>query len=56
MAFEIVKDKNPNNKFIEDYLTIFPILESVDDFNYLRYKESVQPLMTIASNNGFLLM
>ena len=56
MAFEIVKDKNPKNKFIEDYLTIFPILESVDDFNYLRYKESVQPLMTIASNNGFLLM
>lgn len=56
MAYEIVRDKNPKNKYIEDYLTIFPILESVDDFNYLRYKESVQPLMTIASNNGFLFM
>ncbi len=55
-AFEIVNGKTPKNKFIEDYLTIFPILESADDFNYLRYKESVQPLVTIASNNGFLFM
>lgn len=56
MAFEIVKHKNPKNKFIEDYLTIFPILDNPNDFNYAKYKESVQPLMTIASNNGFLFM
>lgn len=52
-AFEIVYNKYPKSKLIEDYLTIFPKLESVNDFEYFRYKESIQPLITIAHNNGF---
>lgn len=49
-AIEIVSEKSPNNKLLEDYLTIFP------DFNNLskeRFKERIQPLIAIASNNGF---
>jgi hypothetical protein len=52
-AFEIIYDENPKNRLIEDYLTIFPKLENSNDFDYLRYKESIQPLITIAHNNGF---
>ena len=55
-AFEIVSNENPKSKIIEDYLTIFPQLKGVDDFDYSKYKESIQPLITIASNNGFLYM
>lgn len=52
-AFEIIYNENPKNRLIEDYFTIFPQLESSNDFDYLRYKESIQPLITIAHNNGF---
>jgi hypothetical protein len=55
-AFEIVYNENPKNKLLEDYLTIFPKLGSTNDFEYLRYKESIQPLTTIAHNNGFLYL
>jgi hypothetical protein len=50
-AIEIVKDNNPKNKFLEDYLTIFPDLDK--GFSKEKYRESIQPLITIASNNGF---
>ena len=56
-AIEIVKDKNPTNKFLEDYLTIFPDLNELDNlplsFTKEKFKERIQPLITIASNNGF---
>ncbi len=52
-AYEIVLKENPKSKLIEDYLTIFPQLASTADFDYVRYKESIQPLITIAHNNGF---
>ena len=55
-AFEIVKSQNSKNKYLEEYLTIFPDLDDSNDFDYLRYKESIQPLITIASNNGFSFM
>lgn len=51
-AYEIVKGYNSKNKYLEEYLTIFPDLED-SGFDYLRYKETIQPLITIASNNGF---
>lgn len=51
-AKEIVQLKNPKNKFLEDYLTIFPSLDE-QHFNYQKFKELLQPLVTIASNNGF---
>lgn len=55
-AFEIVSNQNPKNKLLEEYFTIFPVLNSSNDFEYLRYKESMQPLISIAHNNGFLFL
>ncbi|MEZ7506062.1 HNH endonuclease domain-containing protein [Flavobacterium sp. Arc2] len=55
-AFEIVKNKNTKNKYLEEYLTIFPDLDNVNSFDYQRYKESILPLITIAHNNGFSFM
>lgn len=51
-AVEIISDKAPKNKFLEDYLTTLPGLEP-EYFNPKRLLEQVQPLITIASNNGF---
>jgi hypothetical protein len=56
VAFEIVKCQNSKNKFLEEYLTILPNLDDRNEFDYTRYKESIQPLITIASNNGFVYM
>lgn len=53
-AVKIVSSKNPNNKFLEDYLTIFPDLQS--DISKEKFRDTIQPLITIASNNGFLFM
>jgi hypothetical protein len=59
-AIEIVKEKTPNNKYLEDYLTIFPDLDGIrtlpDYFSKAKFKERIQPLITIASNNGFEFM
>ncbi len=52
-AFEIIHHHSPKNKLLEEYLSIYPDLISIQDFDYTRYKESVQPLVTIAHNNGF---
>jgi hypothetical protein len=53
-AIEIVKEKNPRSKLLEDYLTIFPDLEK--NFSKEKFRERIQPLITIASNNGFEFM
>lgn len=55
-AYEIVKSYNSKNKYLEEYLSIFPNLDRDNGFDYLRYKETIQPLITIASNNGFSYM
>jgi len=52
IAIEIVMQKAPKNKLLEDYLTIFPDLSS-EYVTRARLFEQVQPLVTIASNNGF---
>ena len=49
IGFEIIKDKSKKNKFLEDYLSIFPELE----IEKAKYKEYLVPLFTIAHNNGF---
>jgi len=51
VAKDIVKNKNPKNRFLEDYLTIFPDIEG--SFTSERFKEHLQPLITIAANNGY---
>jgi hypothetical protein len=53
-AIEIVSVKSPRSKLLEDYLTIFPDLQS--GFSRDKFKETIQPLITIASNNGFEFM
>lgn len=50
-AVAIVSEKNPSSKLLEDYLTIFPDLEK--SFTREKFRERIQPLITIASNNGF---
>lgn len=59
-AVEIVRNNNPRNKFLEDYLTIFPDLKAIrslpESFTENRFREQLQPLITIASNNGFEFM
>lgn len=55
-AYEIVLNQNPKNKFLEDYLTIFPVHNTSIGFEYLRFRENIEPLITIAHNNGFLYM
>lgn len=52
-AFEIIHHHSPKSKLLEEYLTIYPDLSSDASFNYSKYKESIQPLVTIAHNNGF---
>jgi len=49
---KIVKQLNPKNKFLEDYLSIFPTL----DFSKDKYRETIEPMLMIASNNGFRYM
>lgn len=58
LAFEIASREKPNTKFRKDYLSIFP---NLDDFLHKdveivksKFRESIEPLVTIASNNGFL--
>ncbi len=57
-AFEIVTKEKPNTKFREDFLTIFPNLDDFLDSDIekckMKYRESIEPLVTIASNNGFI--
>jgi hypothetical protein len=51
-AKEIIQYKFPKNKFLDDYLTIFPTLEN-EHFNHQKFLDLLQPLVTIANNNGF---
>jgi hypothetical protein len=51
---EIMTEKHPRHPLLEDYLTIFPNLH--DSFTPERYYKHLQPLITIASNNGFELL
>ncbi len=50
-AVEIIKYKTPNSKLLEDYLSIFPDIDK--SFSRQSFKDRIQPLITIASNNGF---
>jgi len=53
-AIEIIQHCAPKNKFLEDYLSVFPGLENIEDDAFkVRYKETLQPLITIAGSNGF---
>ncbi|MFZ4058009.1 MAG: HNH endonuclease domain-containing protein [Ferruginibacter sp.] len=51
LAVGIIKIKKPESKLLEDYYTVFPDLET--SFTKEKFRERIQPLVTIASNNGF---
>lgn len=51
-AVDIIQHKAPKSKFLQDYLTLFPTLTE-QHFNRQNFLEQVQPLVTIANNNGF---
>lgn len=52
-AFEINKLHNSKSKYMEEFLTIFP---NIDAFEKEKFSNTIQPLIIIASNNGFLFM
>lgn len=54
-AVEIIQHKNPRNRFLEDYLSLFPSLDE-NDFNSESFFSHIQPLVAIANNNGFEFM
>ena len=53
VAFEINKHHNSTSKYMDEFLTIFP---NIDRFEKEKFSSTIQPLITIASNNGFLFM
>ncbi len=55
-GLEVVLHKEPKNKLLEDYLNIFPELTSAvqdKDHSKQRFREQIEPLVSIAANNGF---
>ena len=53
IAFDINKHHNSKSKYMDEFLTIFP---NIDVFEKDKFSNTIQPLITIASNNGFLFM
>jgi len=53
VAFEINKHYNSKSRYMDEYLSIFP---NIDSFEKEKFSNTIQPLITIASNNGFLYM
>lgn len=53
LAFEINKHHNSKSKYMDEFLTIFP---NIDEFEKVKFSNTIQPLITIASNNGFIFM
>jgi len=51
-AIRIIKKRNDKNTFLEDYITLFHGLNISKD----KYREHIEPLITIAHNNGFQFM
>ena len=49
-AIRIVRKNDPKNKFLQDYLTIFP---NIEDITKKKFRERIEPLISIAANNGF---
>jgi hypothetical protein len=50
-AIEIMRERQPRNKLLDDYLSIFPDLNN--SITKDRYRSVIEPLIQIASNNGF---
>ncbi|WP_443945087.1 HNH endonuclease domain-containing protein [Pedobacter sp. AW1-32] len=58
-AIEVMKTKMPKDRLMEDYLSIFPDFDAIDEVpvDYKeKFRNAIEPLITIASNNGFEFM
>lgn len=56
VAVEVLINKYPKERLLEEYLTIFPQLysdKSLSQADMARFRETIDPLITIAGNNGF---
>ncbi len=51
-AVSIVTKVKPTSRFLEEYLIVFPDL----NLDKERYFDCIQPMLTIAQNNGFQYM
>lgn len=49
-ALRIIQEKAPKNKFLDEYLGISP---NLSELSKEKYRDHIQPLIKIASNNGF---
>ncbi|SMD08344.1 HNH endonuclease domain-containing protein [Pedobacter nyackensis] len=60
LAAQTILEIHPNSKFLEDYLTFIPDLDMIRGMDIEGLKElfrnNIQPLVTIAANNGFEFM
>ncbi len=58
-AIDVMMKNYPNEPIMEDYLSLFPNADA-QQLNEVdlrkRFLENIQPLITIASNNGFEYM
>ena len=50
-SIDLMKERQPRNPLIEDYFSVFPDLDN--SISRAKYREHLQPLITIAANNGF---
>lgn len=49
VGFDIIKKSTPKNKFLEDYLPLFPNQKIEKG----KFEDFIKPMLTIAHNNGF---
>lgn len=52
-AIEVINAVSPKNRFLEDFITIDPTAKTLKSLDCLKYREVVQPLLSIAGRNGF---
>lgn len=53
-AMKIVREREPRNKFLEEYLIILNDLDNLDEVEIKnKLRDTIHPLLTIAANNGF---
>lgn len=52
-AIEVINATSPKNKFFQDFISINPTAKTPLSLDCLKYREVIQPLLTIASQNGF---
>ena len=57
LGIQTITDYHPRNRFLEDYLSFIPNLNALQQISEgalrERFKETIQPLVTLAINNGF---